>query len=134
VPLEGTSPGWLPLPMRAAEGQLPGVALEASCLEGAVGREDSRGEHGVTVAVERGVAMVRDVRTSCLAEMERGDGMSSLNVWWCGCGDTSFSADMPPGDPACESLIRGREVRSVEKKIRDSPRGCWEVWSVSMRK
>ena len=104
MPLEGTSPGWLPLPMRAAEGQLPGVALEASCLEGAVGREDSRGEHGVTVAVERGVAMVRDVRTSCLAEMERGDGMSSLNVWWCGCGDTSFSADMPLG--ACESLIR----------------------------
>ena len=37
--------------------------------------------------------MVRDVRTSGLAGMERGDGTSCLNVCSCGRGDTSRSGD-----------------------------------------
>ena len=42
----------------------------------------------------RGEAVVvRDVRTSGLAGMERGDGTSCLNVCSCGRGDTSRSGD-----------------------------------------
>jgi hypothetical protein len=53
--------------------------------------------------------MVRDARTSCLAETERGDDTSNLNVWSCGRGDTSRSADTladPGCGPACGDRIK----------------------------